>query len=77
MIDFETHPIGRVALLKQRIFDLEQKEKQIFIDGFRYGLVYICRVILGSDYPMSGWNSKDKEIAELAYREYKREWKDG
>ena len=45
-------------------------DKQAFKDGFRYGIVYVCREILGSDYPATGWNSKDKEIAELAYKEY-------
>ena len=50
MSDFETHPIGRVAQLKQRIFELEQHiifgyvahlkeelEKRAFIAGYEDG----------------------------------------
>ena len=45
-------------------------KKQVFIDGFRYGIVYVCREVLGTDYPIRGWNSKDQDVAELAWKEY-------
>ena len=45
-------------------------EKQIFLDGFRFGIVRMCREILGADYPETGWNSEDQECAELAWKEY-------
>ena len=67
-----------VAHLKQEIFELKQgacrfncrTQKEAFIDGFRFGIVRMCREILGSDYPLGGWCKEDQEMAELAYREW-------
>lgn len=81
MTDFETHPIGYVAHLKDRIFELEQgacrfncrTEKKAFLDGFRFGVVRMCKEVLGTDYPESGWCEEDERLAELAYQEYKNE----
>ena len=81
MTDFEVHDRDYVAHLKQRIHELEQgacrfncrTRKQAFIDGFRYGIVRMCREVLGSDYPSTGWNSEDQEIAELAYKEWREQ----
>jgi hypothetical protein len=81
MQDFEVHDRDYVAHLKERIYELEsgacrfncRSEKGAFIDGFRYGIVRMCKEVLGSDYPATGWNSEDRKIAELAYKEYKAE----
>ena len=71
MNDFETHPVGYVAHLKQRIFELEQggcrfncrTEKQAFIAGY-----YAASEV--------NWDFQapcDDEMAERAHKE----WKDG
>jgi len=71
MSDFETHPIGRVAHLKQRIFELEQGScryncrtaKEAFMAGFDAG---------ADDAEGGKIICKDfyKEVTEEAYRKW-------
>ena len=82
MSDFETHPVGYVAHLKQKIFDLEQELEKTTDDASHWHKKYLeggcrfnCRTakeafIAGVDYGREYRYSKD---AIDSYKEWKNE----